>query len=123
MAENQSLPDISSVPSLHPADQAGILDLLFEPCAQLRDLSLSLLRERMFDDYTGLIDEVGKLMFGLTESSSAADQARLEAILSAHPRLGEKKTGVQSSAEQAQLHAGGDEQMNALAQCNRDCKA
>ena len=115
-----SLPDVTSVPSLSTAERATVLDLLFEPCTQLHDISVGLLQDNTFEDYNGLITAVGVQMSRLLASSDALDRERLDEILSAHPRLGEKKTGAQSSAEQAQLHTGGEEQVAKLAQCNQD---
>ena len=120
MAGTQALPDVVTVQSLSPAEQANILDLLFEPCSQLYDLSLGLLQGTAFGSYDDLIAGVGQQMYKLATSSAASDSAQLEGILSAHPRLGEKKTGAQSSAEQAQLHVGGDEQISPLTRCNQD---
>ncbi|KAL8648883.1 MAG: hypothetical protein Q9210_004732 [Variospora velana] len=50
---------------------------------------------------------------------STSDQAWLESILAAHPRLGQSKIeSTQSKAEQAQLNAGDDSQRQALSQLN-----
>ena len=117
----QALPNVASVPGLATPEKTRILDLLFEPCLQLHELSVPLLRDRTFDSYESLIAAVGQQMSSLAASHVASDGHMLQGILSAHPRLGEKKVhSQQSSAEQAQLHAGDQEQMLALAQCNHD---
>lgn len=116
-----SLPSISTLSSLSAEDRAQILDTLFEPCLQLHTLSVSLLREETFTSYAGLIDAVGKQLSMLGESNLESDSKWLDAILSAHPRLGEKKAVVseQSRKEQAQLNQGGSEEAEKLAEMNR----
>ncbi|KAI4287581.1 MAG: hypothetical protein L6R35_003159 [Caloplaca aegaea] len=55
----------------------------------------------------------------LSQSTSTSDQAWLESILAAHPRLGQSKIdSTQSKAEQAQLNAGDDSQRQVLSQLN-----
>ena len=120
MAEHLSLPDSGIIRSLPVDQREAILDLLFEPCATLHRTSGRLLADRTFGDYDELIGCVGTQLDELAASSSSAVQEQLDAILSAHPRLGEKKTGAQSSAEQAQLHTGAEEERVALARCNED---
>lgn len=98
------LPALSEIPSLPTEDIGGILDLLFEPCPSLHALSVPTLRGTVFSSYDDLISNVGKQLGDLCQSASAADMETLDSILSAHPRLGEKKiTSEQSSQEQAQL--------------------
>jgi len=56
----------------------------------------------------------------LQRSNLESDHKWLEAILSAHPRLGEKKVeSEQSRKEQAQLNQGGSEEAGKLAEFNR----
>jgi 2-oxo-4-hydroxy-4-carboxy--5-ureidoimidazoline (OHCU) decarboxylase len=115
-----SLPDIATIPSLDVEQRAGILDTLFEPCTQLHTLSVSLLHEQKFTSYTNLIDALGKQLYDLQQSDLVSDQKWLDAILSAHPRLGEKKVdSEQSRKEQAQLNAGGEGEAEKLAELNR----
>ncbi|KIV87531.1 hypothetical protein PV11_03070 [Exophiala sideris] len=115
-----TLPPISTLPSLDTEERAKVLDLLFEPCQQLHTLSVSLLREKTFSSYDELIDAVGKQLFDLYESNLESDTKWLDAILSAHPRLGEKKVdSEQSRNEQAQLNQGGSEEAQLLADMNR----
>lgn len=85
------LPTIDKVPSLSTVHRAAILDTLFEPCTQLHTLSVSTLSERTFDSYGDLIAAVGAQLTELFNSELESDQKWLDAILSAHPRLGEKK--------------------------------
>ena len=114
-----ALPHISSLPNASVNECTLILDLLFEQCGQLHELSVPLLRTQRFPTIDDLVRAVGAQLLALADSWSASDREKLDAILSAHPRLGEKKTSEQSSVEQAQLHTGGSDAAAALAQCNR----
>jgi hypothetical protein len=103
----QSLPALSSLPSLSTSTRASVLDLLFEPSVPLHTLSVSLLQETTFPSYDDLVASVGVQLTELSESASTSDTQWLEKILGAHPRLGEKKVeSEQSRREQAQLNAG-----------------
>ncbi len=115
-----SLPPLPSLPSLGAGDRAHVLDLLFEPCTQLHTLSVGVLREQEFSSYSDLIDAVGKQLQELHQSNLESDHKWLDTILSAHPRLGEKKVdSEQSRKEQAQLNQGGSEEAEKLAELNR----
>lgn len=120
-----SLPAISEVPTLSTEARAQILDTLFEPCPQLHTLSVSLLHERSFDSYDALIAAVGEQLSALYDSRLESDTRWLDAILVAHPRLGDKKVdSEQSRREQAQLNqtagAGADDDAaEKLASLNR----
>ncbi|OCT44931.1 OHCU decarboxylase [Cladophialophora carrionii] len=114
-----SLPPISTLPLLDTEERARILDLLFEPCTQLHTLSVSLLHEQKFSSYSDLVDAVGQKLQDLRQSDLESDRKWLEAILSAHPRLGEKKVeSEQSRQEQAQLNQGGSDEADKLADLN-----
>lgn len=116
------LPPISSVPELPTESRAEILDTLFEPSTQLHTLSVSSLHETRFDSYDDLVDAVGSQMTGLLESDLSSDQRWLESILTAHPRLGEKRAdtlSAHSRAEQAHLQQQQEEEGAKLAQLNR----
>ncbi|RMZ02447.1 hypothetical protein D0860_07209 [Hortaea werneckii] len=122
-ATEQSLPPIDSVPSLSAEERAHILDLLFEPCAQLHTLSVPMLREKAFASYPELISAVGMQLTELSDSASTSDTQWLHDILGAHPRLGAKKVeSAQSQTEQAQLQGGGDEAAK-LRQLNEEYEA
>ena len=115
-----SLPSISTLPSLDAEERAEVLDTLFEPCLQLHTLSVSLLREQTFSSYDDLIRAVGEQLTKLYQSNLESDTRWLDTILSAHPRLGEKKVdSEQSRKEQAQLNQGGAEEAEKLAEMNR----
>ena len=106
------LPPISNLPSLPTSALASVLDALFEPCVQLHTLSLDNLRSTPFQTYADLISVVGAQLTALLESASTSDEEWLNAILSAHPRLGEPKVGEiseMSRAEQKQLGGAGEE--------------
>ena len=114
------LPAISKIPSLESGELAATLDHLFEPSVPLHTLSVPLLRDRTFTSYDDLVHAVGSQLTDLSNSTSTSDTRWLESILSAHPRLGEKKiTSGQSSAEQAQLH-GDPAEAEKLAKLNAD---
>jgi 2-oxo-4-hydroxy-4-carboxy--5-ureidoimidazoline (OHCU) decarboxylase len=116
-----ALPPISTLPSLDTEERARVLDLLFEPCTQLHTLSVSLLQEQNFSSYSDLIDAVGNQLRALHQSNLESDHKWIEAILSAHPRLGEKKVdSEQSRKEQAQLNQGGADQAVRLAELNQE---
>src|SRR2546423_12086270 len=103
-----TLPPISAVPTLDAEERAAILDLLFEPCTQLHTLSVSTLREQTFQSYDELVAAVGKQLRALFESELKSDQVWLNAILNAHPRLGEKKVESElSRKEQADMGGSG----------------
>ena len=117
-----TLPPVADIPSLEVEERAQILDLLFEPCTQLHTLSVTLLRERSFDDYDALITAVGDQLSELEKSELESDKKWLAAILSAHPRLGEKKAETvseQSKKEQSQLSQGSEDEKEKLAELNR----
>jgi 2-oxo-4-hydroxy-4-carboxy--5-ureidoimidazoline (OHCU) decarboxylase len=103
-----TLPSISTLPSLSASSRAAVLDLLFEPCTQLHTLSVSTLHEKSFASYDELAAAVGAQLIELFESRLKSDQDWLDAILNAHPRLGEKKVESElSRLEQAAMNRGG----------------
>jgi 2-oxo-4-hydroxy-4-carboxy--5-ureidoimidazoline (OHCU) decarboxylase len=124
------LPAITSLPTLSDTALTSVLDLLFEPTADLHAMALPTMRTMSFDSYDDLIstlrDQLLKVQKHLEEDSSsgsqestgAADaQAVLHRILGSHPRLGEKKVdSAMSRAEQANLKAGGGEEAEKEAQ-------
>lgn len=119
--DTMALPAIAEVSSLPATERAKILDLLFEPCTQLHTLSLELLTKTSFSSYSDLIASIGLQLTELAESSSTSDKRWLEDILTAHPRLGEKKVDSdQSRTEQAQLHTGGEEEAARLEALNTE---
>ncbi len=114
MTANQ-LPPVHAIPTLSTIERAKVLDTLFEPCVPLHTLSVSLLHEKTFSSYDDLIASIGVQLTELSESSSASDTTWLLVILSAHPKLGEKKVdSAQSREEQTQLNTGGLEEADKL---------
>lgn len=112
------LPKIDLLPKSSAEERAKVLDLLFEPCTQLHTLSIEILGTTTFGSYNELADTVGNQMHELNDSRLESDHQWLDAILVAHPRLGEKKVdSAQSRAEQAQLQ-GGQEENERLAALN-----
>src|SRR5271170_2275208 len=117
------LPAIAAVPGLDTEERADILDQLFETCTQLHTLSVSTLREKEFASYDELIAAIGDQLKALLTSTSTSDSEWLDAILSAHPRLGESKKetlSAQSKAEQAQLQSGDVGEAEKLRGLNRE---
>ena len=114
------LPSISSLPSLPAARRAHILDTLFEPSTQLHTLSVATLHDNTFPSYAALISAIQDQLTALLDSTSTSDSRWLDAILSAHPRLGDKKVESElSRQEQSQLH-GAEEEAESLAELNRE---
>jgi hypothetical protein len=132
------LPAITSLPTLSDTALTSTLDLLFEPSSDLHTLALPTMRTISFASYEELITTIRDVLLAVAatvsstsstspSSSSLApsDEAKapLLRILSAHPRLGEKKVdSAQSRAEQANLRQGGDseEVLEELRRLNRE---
>ena len=113
------LPPITAVPNLPSQELIAILDHLFEPCVPLHTLSIDLLRTQQFSSYDDCIANIGAQLTTLANSASSSDTEWLESILTAHPRLGEKKIdSKQSLLEQAQLASSGDPNDDLLVKMN-----
>ncbi|KIW00307.1 hypothetical protein, variant [Verruconis gallopava] len=137
MAESlDTLPPVSTLPSLPTSTRAQILDLLFEPSQALHTLSLPLTSTESthsFRTYDDLIAAIGIQLTELAESASTSDTEWLEQILGSHPRLGEKKVDSKlSRMEQAAMaKASGDQrseaeiaaEMETLAKLNAEYEA
>ncbi|KAL9618409.1 MAG: hypothetical protein Q9160_006850 [Pyrenula sp. 1 TL-2023] len=120
-----TLPPVSTIPSLSALERASILDTLFEPCTQLHTLSVSVLHEHTFSAYDDLVTHIASQLDGLLRSDLKSDREWLDAILAAHPRLGEKKVdSALSRDEQAGLQdqssKGGEEEIEALRSLNSE---
>jgi 2-oxo-4-hydroxy-4-carboxy--5-ureidoimidazoline (OHCU) decarboxylase len=116
-----SLPPISALSS-SPEHLQPILDSLFEPSPALYTLVACHL-PRSFDSYDSFADFVASLLFDLTSEVSQGKQQQLLEILSAHPRLGAKKTEVlseHSAKEQASLQAASEEEGRKLGELNKE---
>jgi hypothetical protein len=107
MATNPPLlPPVTALSKLDAFARAQVLDLLFEPCTQLHTLSVTPIAEETFSSYAELTSFVGTQLTGLLNSDLESDQKWLDAILGAHPRLGEKKVdSALSRQEQAAMKA------------------
>jgi 2-oxo-4-hydroxy-4-carboxy--5-ureidoimidazoline (OHCU) decarboxylase len=115
------LPPVASLGSLSTVERATVLDMLFEPCNALHTLSVDLLRTETFESYDDLIAGISIQLNSLSESPSTSDTDLLDAILGAHPRLGEKKVdSAQSRAEQAQLNTGSEQEASVLHRLNEE---
>ncbi|KAL8996496.1 MAG: hypothetical protein Q9169_004005 [Polycauliona sp. 2 TL-2023] len=120
MENANELPPLTALPNLSTADRAAILDRLFEPCASLHTLSVSLLQETTFASYDDLIASIGLQLTALANSASTSDSTWLQTILAAHPRLGQNNVeSTQSQSEQAQLNTGDVSSAHALAELNQ----
>ena len=101
------LPPISALPKLLDSDQTRILTLLFEPSPGLTQLCLPLFQSTTnpFSTYNALCDAVGTrlqdLLFHRIPPQNDTD-IDLDAILSSHPRLGEKKTSTLSKSSKGE---------------------
>lgn len=99
----EKLPAIDHLSKLEQDDLCTILDRLFEPSVDLRDLCIPRLYKRSLTSYDDLISSVKADLEKLLVSSSTDT---LDRILASHPRLGETHvTSAQSRAEQAQLQS------------------
>jgi hypothetical protein len=127
------LPAITSLPSLSDAALTSTLDLLFEPSSDLHTLALPTMHTMSFDSYDELISTIRDVLLAVagalttptpnhdptptTDAEARTAKKPLHRILSAHPRLGEKKVdSAQSRAEQANLRSGGGDSEEVLAQ-------
>lgn len=109
------LPSIEDLPFLPEEERDEVLNMLFEPSADLRALSVDMLAESSFESYHDMISSIGHQLTYLSESDDSTDIQWLDRILGAHPRLGDKKVdSAQSQQEQAQLNIGKEDEINKL---------
>lgn len=116
-----TLPDVTTLASLPEETLISILDLLFEPSAELHTLTIPTLRAITFASYPELIETIRDQLLVIADTVHSDPTARkpLLSILGSHPRLGAKKVeSAQSAAEQAQLQAGAKEEAEKLAALN-----
>lgn len=121
-----TLPDVTTLASLPEESLTSVLDLLFEPSAELHTLTIPTLRAITFATYTELIETIRDQLLVIADTVHADPTARkpLLSILGSHPRLGSKKVdSAQSAAEQAQLQAGAQEEAGKLAALNAEYEA
>lgn len=121
-----TLPDVTTLATLPEETLTSVLDLLFEPSAELHTLALPTLRAITFTTYPELIDTIRDQLLVIAKSVHPSPSARkpLLSILGSHPRLGEKKVdSAQSAAEQAQLRAGAESEAAKLAALNVEYEA
>ncbi|KAJ2905919.1 ohcu decarboxylase [Zalerion maritima] len=109
------LPPVIDVSSLPEDEQKAMADVLFEPSPEMHSIVLPLLSQP-YASYTDLISVVRPKLSALL--GDPAQKNTLHAIISAHPRLGEKKEALSasSSAEQSKLQGHEAE----IAQLNTD---
>ncbi|KAF2666977.1 OHCU decarboxylase [Microthyrium microscopicum] len=97
----EKLPEISSLPTLPRETHEAIISLLFEPSPPLNTLATPSLANTTYGSYEALVDAVHGI---LKSTFDKEDFSTLDSILSAHPRLGEKKVeSALSKAEQAAM--------------------
>ncbi|KAF8425115.1 Oxo-4-hydroxy-4-carboxy-5-ureidoimidazoline decarboxylase [Tirmania nivea] len=115
---SQTLPAVSSLPSLTVEERATVLSHLFEPCQTLNELVVDDLGQKVFNSYNEVIEHVRSLLLSVQAPGSYSDSERLLKILAAHPRLGAKQVESEhSKMEQASL-AGSQEEAEKLKQLN-----
>lgn len=118
-----TLPDVTTLATLPDETLTSILDLLFEPSAELHTLTMPTLRAITFASYTELIETIRDQLLMIADTVHPDPTARkpLLTILGSHPRLGAKKVdSAQSAAEQAQLQAGAQEEAERLEALNAE---
>lgn len=121
-----TLPDVTSLASLPEESLTAVLDLLFEPSAELHTITIPTLRAITFATYTELIDTIRDQLLVIANTVHPDPFARkpLLTILGSHPRLGAQKiNSAQSAAEQAQLQTGVQEEAEKLAALNAEYEA
>ncbi|KAK2068090.1 hypothetical protein P8C59_002755 [Phyllachora maydis] len=122
------LPAPTSLPTVDDAALGATLDLLFEPSTALHALAVPTLRTTSFASWADVVDGLRAQLLALAAAVPDDDEARapLYAILGAHPRLGEPRTGP-STAEQAGLRGGAveevEEEGRRLAALNQEYEA
>lgn len=113
------LPPADSLERLTAEEQGNLLDLLFEPSQDLRDVCCLLFGTTKISDYGDLIDAVKSTLQSLLESNDVGEIESLDRILQSHPRLGANRVhSVQSQAEQAQLHSPDEQSTQRLLEMN-----
>ncbi|KAM0321403.1 hypothetical protein ACHAQA_010119 [Verticillium albo-atrum] len=118
-----TIPDVAALPRLSAAEQASVLDLLFEPSPALHALIVPAISTTTFQSYDELIDQVHSILSGLASEAAPEKRAVLHAILGSHPRLGAPKVdSAQSASEQAQLQGSATE-TSQLAALNAEYEA
>lgn len=113
------LPPLSSFSSLTDSEKVEVLDHLFEPCLTLAEVILARVNGS-FSSYREFIEACRTiLMQFLTEEDVPGNLAKINKIVSAHPRLGPSKDKLSShsSSEQKSL-AGSEEEARRLAELN-----
>ena len=113
------LPPAERLGTLTAEELHQLLDVLFEPSPELHAVSSSLLDDQRVFGYDNLLEKLYLILNDLLESEDVNNTVRLDRILQAHPRLGEKKIeSAQSQAEQAQLRSSDDESSEELSAMN-----
>ncbi|KAK0385968.1 hypothetical protein NLU13_7142 [Sarocladium strictum] len=115
-----TLPPIATLGSTPEQTQVETLDALFEPSPAIHETLLPIIRDRIYESYSVLIDACYEQLLTLTGPSTSEPSQALLSVLGSHPRLGAKKVdSAQSTAEQANLQGQGEE----LAQLNEEYEA
>jgi 2-oxo-4-hydroxy-4-carboxy--5-ureidoimidazoline (OHCU) decarboxylase len=111
-SQSSTLPPITTLPHASDDIHKTVLDTLFEPSSTLQALTLPVLRSTPFPSYDILITAIHAQLSALAASDEEQDVKKLAEILSAHPRLGEKKVDSElSRGEQKSLEGEGEELM------------
>lgn len=115
---DDKLPNLRDLALSGEAEQHAVIARLFEDSQELLNVVTPLLSSTTPDTYELCISRVRQELKSLAPSlhkpadpSNVANHRRLDAILNAHPRLGEKKANLSASsaAEQANLQSSTDQ--------------
>ncbi|KAI5306332.1 hypothetical protein KEM56_001353 [Ascosphaera pollenicola] len=98
------LPPVYTLQQLPLEEKCEVIDTLFEHSPTLHSVVLPILSRHTFQSYPAFIAHVGHT---LATMQSDGENGKLDAILGAHPRLGEKRDKVSdlSRREQANLNS------------------
>ncbi|KAI5286896.1 hypothetical protein KEM54_006417 [Ascosphaera aggregata] len=97
------LPPARTLQNLSVEEQSAVVDTLFEHSPVLRSVILPLIAQNFYPSYPALIAHVGDRLAYMLHTGEID---KIDAILSAHPRLGERRERVSdlSRMEQANLN-------------------
>lgn len=98
------LPPANTIQGLPDEEKCKVIDTLFEHSPVLHSITLPILSHHTFQSYPALIAYIGRHLASM-QTDRQVD--KLDAILGAHPRLGEKREKVSelSRREQANLNS------------------
>lgn len=103
-ATSKHNPGTNTIQGLPDEEKCKVIDTLFEHSPVLHSITLPILSHHTFQSYPALIAYIGRHLASM-QTDRQVD--KLDAILGAHPRLGEKREKVSelSRREQANLNS------------------